>query len=388
MVNATIQAIICSKFRNKLKDLIMKTTPFVLLLLLATVFLIGTSCNKNNDDDSAADTIVPSSFKVDIPSSVSHANTLKSTNGGQLRGNEIYEHMSNFIRLGEAAAEVVEEIMKSIVKHGINKPMDLTYTSGDDGKTKHLIVVDNAEFEGNVWQHQLTITDLDSEGNKDKGNAMQVFWNTNPVKGIAILKPYNIDRTHNLNVGQVLYRIDYSEDDNYYDATMLVQIAGWEEDYADRFHIDNVKMFAGKKGDIVNVFGNSNHPDAYLLDTAEVGFDWAFVASARYSQNIGVAEVGLPFSILNSNERKAILEDNSIKNTLSRQLTTLYGSAISQAIIDAYLVNVNPPAYFGDGGFVSAGTSPGIKYDPLAENIKSLIPYNPSTISSLTLSFK
>ncbi|NJK86559.1 MAG: hypothetical protein HC906_11910, partial [Bacteroidales bacterium] len=52
-------------------------------------------------------------------------------------------------------------------------------------------------FRGENWEYQLTITDAESENNEDKGIGMQVFWRKNPIEGIALFKPYNIDRKKN-----------------------------------------------------------------------------------------------------------------------------------------------------------------------------------------------
>jgi hypothetical protein len=103
-------------------------------------------------------------------------------------------------------AKIVHDIIRSIRHYEINRPMEVTFESDDDGRVKHLVVVKDSEFDGQVWEFQLTITDVDSEGNEDGGKALQVFWNRNPMKGISILKPYNIDRVNSADMGDAMFR--------------------------------------------------------------------------------------------------------------------------------------------------------------------------------------
>ncbi|MBK7649884.1 MAG: hypothetical protein IPJ20_02815 [Flammeovirgaceae bacterium] len=80
------------------------------------------------------------------------------------------------------------------------------------------------------------------------------------MSGIAIIKPYNCDRTHNNNVKDAVFRIDYTEASTLgYDAQMEVSISGLPlaNPLEDPFSVSTLKMFAGKKGDVVDVFGNT-----------------------------------------------------------------------------------------------------------------------------------
>ena len=80
--------------------------------------------------------------------------------------------------------------------------------------------------------------------------------------------------------------------------SMIVSIAGLPEidPFLAPFHMDGMKMFVGKKGDQVDVYGNSSHPNAKFL-TEKVGYNWAFVASGSASEDIAVVELGLPLSV-------------------------------------------------------------------------------------------
>ena len=129
---------------------------------------------------------------------------------------------------------------------------------GDDGRTKNLVVVETSAFEGETWNYQLTITDALSEGDEDGGKAMQVFWNGNPTKGIAIMKPYNMDRVNDADAGDAKYRIDYSEaGEHSYEASMIVSIAGLElpDPSVDQYAMNSLKMFVGKNGNQLDIYG-------------------------------------------------------------------------------------------------------------------------------------
>ncbi|MCG8699778.1 MAG: hypothetical protein MI922_17115 [Bacteroidales bacterium] len=376
----------------------MKTRNYLASIILAVV-VIFTSCEQNPLDDDNGLGILPANFKVDVPNSLT-ANDLKSAtvitaDDDTLSGDELYELLTLFVAIGEGSATLVEEIIYGISYHGINKPMDLTYVSDDDKREKHLIVQDLVEFEGKTYDHTFLITDVLSENNTDGGKAMQIFWNTNPIVGVAILKPYNIDFNTERNHEETMYRIDYSEAGTAkYEATMEVTITNLPlaEPSADRFSIESIKMFVGKNGDIVDVYGNSNHPNAYLFKDTGVGFNWAFVASGYESKDLGVAELALPPSNLEASSREAILDDYAVKKVMTEELNywflETWGIRPDSTDLANYLKNADAPGYFADKGFVAAGTSPGSEYDEIDQRIENLTPYKPSYINSMEISFK
>ncbi len=358
----------------------MKKISLILTVIFALSIML-TSCKKDKEVIKAD--IIPQNFKVDIPSSIS--NSSKANKSDNLDGGEIYGHLTTFIAVGENSAEIVESIMRTIREYDLDQAMSFSYTSDDDGRTKSVVIVENSTFEGQSWEYQLTTTD------EDGGKAMQIFWNNSPVKGISIFNPYNFNRseTDEWSDENTMYRIDYSEAGTYYDAEMTVYISGLklpDNTIGDnRFAMETLKMFAGKKGDIVDVFGNSNHPNATLFDENTVGFNWAFAAAGNEASDIGVAEVGLPPSNLNSTDRAVILGQYSIHDVFYNELIA---EGYSQTEIDIYLVNTNPPGYFTNDGFLIAGTSPGSSYDAIQSSMENLTPYNPVTVSNLTISFK
>ncbi|PLX05594.1 MAG: hypothetical protein C0594_07015 [Marinilabiliales bacterium] len=355
--------------------------------------MITTSCKKDKEEITEGESILPTSFKVDIPSSISNDQSNKSIQADTLKGNEIYEHLRTFIAIGEGAADIVQSIMQAISVYNINRAMSLSFQGDDDGRTKNLTVVENSSYDGINWEFQMTITDADSESNADGGNGMQIFWNTSPVKGIALLKPYNINR-NDTELDQAVFRIDYSEAGEYgYDKHMFVSIIDipMPDPSIDPFGMNNLKMFAGKTGDIVDIYGNSNHPNAFFY-TTNTGFNWAFVASGNEAQDIAVAELGLPPHTLDASDRATLLETYSIKTVLTDEINqhfiNTYGFLPDSASLADYLGDADAPGYFNTNGFSQSGSAPSGDYSPLNDNIQSMAPFNPSTVNNLTIEFK
>ena len=373
----------------------MKTKKVLSLSLIATVAfaLVLSSCEMNPEVKSQQ-SILPETFRVEIPSTIKDANTsgrIKArAKGDELNGNLIYLNLATFIAVGDGASQLVEAFIGGIRQHHIDRVMTLTFKSDDDGRVKNLVVTEKPTFENVAYDYQLTITDADSEGNADGGKALQIFWNkSTPIKGIAIIKPYNCDRNKNSNAPDAVFRIDYSEENNRgYDAQMEVLISGLplESPLQNPYSVSTLRMFVGKKGDVVDVFGNTNHPNAILF-AEDAGFNWAFVAAGNDTKHIAVAEVGLPPSDLDTDDREVILKDYSVKNVFTNEILSVWPN-IDPALLDAYLVNTPAPGYFGDHGFLAGGVSPGAEWDELASRLEDLTPYNPSKVSALSVEFK
>jgi len=373
-------------FKTKFKAL--KIVRFILVIIFSGSFFF-TSCTK--DETKPLDTsIIPENFRVEIPDALMSDTIIsgKNTSGNGINGNIIYIHLSTFIKAGDAAAKIVAGIVDHIHSYNFSQPVTFTFQSDEDNRAKNVVVSENSNFEGTLWQYQMNITDADSEGAEDKGLAVQVFWNMNPVKGIAIIKPFNFEReTYNLK-SEVMFRIDYTEDSDNYEQEMTVYISGLklENPNVNPFSMKTLKMTVGKNGNIVKLFGNSNHPNARFY-TTETGYNWAFVASGSNKAKIGIAEVGLPSSNLNSTDRKVILVDYSIKNVFIEQIKVIWPD-LPINLIDKYLINTSSPGYYNHNAFVSAGVSPGTQYTEFETAIQSLVPYNPIEVSRLSLAFK
>ncbi len=357
-------------------------------------FLLGvmffTACENTFDSPGPESSILPDQLTVDIPTSLSQdVSAKKSAAVDTLKGGEIYRHLVFFIHAGEHSARLVKHVIRGLQIYHIENVITLTYVSDDDGRIKNLVVVEAPEFEGVVWEYGLTITDAESEGNDDGGKAMQIFWNSRPKEGITLIKPYNLDRTNESRMAEAMFRIDYSgAGDLGYDHQMIVSIADMPsiDPLLDPFAMDGMKMFVGKKGDFVDVFGNSSHPNAKFL-TEKVGYNWAFVASGSESEDIAVAEVGLPLSTVDSEDRTVLLERNSVYNVLYNEVMTVWPNA-SEEILNAWLTNTQAPGFFSEDGFIQGGEAPGEEYLPLVRRIQDLSPYNPKSIANLELFFK
>jgi hypothetical protein len=372
----------------------LKNNLFVFIAALA--FSFGLSSCENNPEVTPQEDLLPTSIAIDIPSSISNsdfANGRKSgrTKGDSIKGNDIYQNLGTFIAVGEGSAQLVEEFIEGIRKYKIDRVKNLTYISEDDNRTKNLIVESNITFENQAWDYQLTITDADSESQADGGKALQIFWNKSArAKGIAIIKLYNCDRIEHANVKDAIFRIDYSEgESNLYDAQMEVWVTGLplENPLNDPYSISTLHMFAGKKGDVVDVYGNSNHPNAIFI-AGNKGFNWAFVASGNEVKDVGVAEVGLPPSTLDNSDHNTLLKEYSIKNVFTNEINTVW-PGIDQALVAGYLKETAAPGFFSKKkGFISGGVSPGSEWDVLTPRLDALTPYSPKATSELTLSFK
>lgn len=384
----------------------MKTKIRITAYLACIAMFIFTSCENSlfdqNDDNTG---ILPERFKIDIPSSLSNSGTksasLKNTELDTVNGNFIYWHLNTFIAVGEGAADIVQAAIWYISAFNIENVISLSYTSEDDNRVKNLDVIADVEFDDRTWQYQLTITDAESEGNPDGGIGMQIFWNKNPIEGIAIFKPYNLNREQNMNAPDAMCRIEYSENGNAeYETYMIVEIAGLHISDTYPLALETLKMYVGKNGNMIDVYGNSDHPNARFNTFDETkGFNWAFVASGDQSSNKAVAEVGLPYSSASITTRTAILEDNSIKTVLTREMTNYvvaYFASIGITLqpdeiasyLSPYLKNAEAPGYFNSTGFVCGGNAPDAGYTEAESRIQLLVPYNPLDISNLVINFK
>lgn len=375
----------------------MNTVKIISGLFLAGLFSLTLTSCENNESIQPQQDLLPQKFSVDIPQSLSNTNSVRSGRASgrikedTLQGNDIYLHLNTFIAVGEGAAQLVEEFINGIRKYKIDRIQSLTYRSEDDNRIKNLVVLSDVDYEGRLWDYQLTITDAESETQPDGGKALQIFWNKGrEISGIAIIKPYNCDRIQNVNAKDAVFRIDYTETSTLnYDAQMEVSISGLPlaNPLQDPFSVSALKMFVGKKGDAVDVFGNTDHPNAILF-TGNTGFNWAFVASGSDSKNIGVAEVGLPPSQLDETDRNVLLKEYSIRNVFTDEITAVW-PGINQDLLAAYLSNTAAPGYFdAKKGFLTGGISPGAEWDELAPRITGLTPFNPKVLHELAITFK
>jgi hypothetical protein len=363
----------------------MKNTIILFALLIAI-----TGCKKDNTSEGSKTTTgsLPENVVIDIPSAISadQVTTKSGAANDTIKGGDIYSHLRAFIRVGEQSAELIGDIMKAIRQYGLNKSMEFTFKGDDDGREKKCVIVENTSFNGKDYMFKLTLTDSSQY-------AMQVLWNTSPVEGIAILNPYQINHNE-LNTG-ALYMLEYGENTiSPYEKHMIVSITGIP--VIGVYGLDNLKLFVGKKGNILDIYGNSNHPHAVFFDTNRTdGVSYSFTARADQANGIAVVNLALPGTSLNTVDR--IFEDYSVAKVLENEMHTIWdpiaeGNPVKLAYIDAVinrlLIYAQLPGYFDSTGYLGCG--PGNKPAGFSDefvDLSGLAPYVPKAIRDLKIEF-
>ncbi len=386
----------------------MKKNCLSLFILLLASTLIFNACKKDTDDTTETEeksNILPVSFKVDIPDAISNENasntkSLKSMHNDStvISGDSLYEHLTNFIHIGEEASDIVNDIINSIYSLNIDQPLSTQFQGEDDGRTKNLDITADETFDNAIWDYKLQITDADMESAADGGIALVVFWNNNPIKGIAIINPYYCNyNSNNLWLKSVRYKINYAEGtatNNNYESTMEVTITGFPmaPAYQETWALDKLKMFVGKKGDYIDVYGSSNHPNAMIFTNNTVGYNYSFIASGHSVLDIGTAKLALPPSDSDISDGNTILRNYSIKKVLTDETIAYfeqnYSVTYDSTDVAPYLANAEAPAFFDNNGFVSAKTVPGsntTEYNAIADRLLALTPLTPLEIKNLSI---
>lgn len=350
----------------------------LITLLFSTSLLV--SCGSDNEVTSQVD--IPSTFSVDIPNSISSnsgglSGRIAGDDDGVIEGNEIYESLRGFIMIGEGSAEIIEITLQVAAALEAQNVRSYTFESADDKREKRIDLSESVTRGGTSYDFEMTMVDTENED-----MAIQLLWNTGPVDGVGIIKPYHVDRIENIESLDALIRIDYSEDDANYDATMTVSIVGLET--PENGDIDNLKMFVGKKGDVVDVMGNSNHPNIVIIDENYTGGrNYAFVARGDESTDLGVAKLALPPS---STATADVLVDFSVFAVLEAEIQA--AGITDQDIIDAVLVEALSPAYFNNDGFITSGAdNKPASFDASFVDLSGMNPFAPNTVKNLALDF-
>ena len=355
----------------------------ILSLMSISLFLFIISCNEEEETVNA-EIEIPQSFSVDIPPSISsNANgalsgKLDGDGDGLIEGNDIYQAVPFFIFIGEESARIVEYIFPIAAELEQQNIESLTYVSDDDGRAKEVTINRNVTRAGKSYAYELTTFDV-----LDNAQALQMLWNVSPVEGVAIISPYNIDHTDDSNPNALL-RIDYTEDDPNYEATMTVSISGIDPGVDG---LDNLKLWAGRNGDIVDVVGNSNHPGFELFDPNFTGGrNYAFVGRGDEALDIGVINLSLPPSSVNTND---VLDIYSVYNVLFAEIENATSGLLTTQQIDDILAEANSPAYFNDAqGFVTSGLdNQPSDFTNQFIDLSNLNPFVPEDIRTLQVEF-
>lgn len=340
------------------------------------------SCGDDEDPQpgSAQVNIVPENFTVDIPSSISDPNS-----GGKLGSRNslfdmsfIYIGLPVFIHIGEASAEIVQEIMTVIRLYNLDKAQSFEFTSDDDGRVKTVRIEEQITIGVESYEYGMEIKDK-----IDNAIAMQVFWNNSPVEGFAIMNAYQMDRQNNdSSTLNTFYRVRYSENISNADAEMEVWISGIPPIPSDTGSIVNMRMLVSKTADIVTVIGNSHHPyfSFWGGQSGVVGRNYTFRARGDDENEIGIAEVALPPS--NTSSVSQIFNTYNILEVCKSE----YGDGV-----ESLLFNYKAPGYFSEsGGFLGDGdynADPALWTESFT-NLSGLRPFIPRDIRDLQLGFE
>lgn len=346
----------------------MKTIVISLLLSL----LVIASCKKKEENPPVEKKAVPTRFNVEIPESISSAELQKSINSmDTLSGTEIYKHMRRMVNIADRAGIAMRDIL-FLMKDFTISQSKVDLFQGSDGRNKSILVLTDYSYEGTQWEYFLNMTD---NGNK----ALQLFWNTNPLKGIAIFKSSELNHSVTQNPNSII-KIVYNDTDSYYDRTMEVSICGL--DTINTNYAQKVKLFVGKKDNMVDVYGNSYNPKAKFAGNLQSSINWAFVAQANATLNIAKADICLPPCDFTTNT--TILQSYSIANVLTYAISS--AGITNQQVQQQIMTNSQSPGYYDSTGFVSCGTNiPSVAHSSL--NISGLKPYTPMDIYYMDLQF-
>jgi hypothetical protein len=371
----------------------MKTNFKSVSTFLAIAAFLSSCSNEVTPKIATSD--VPQNFSVEIPNSISPEfnSTRRVQNNSRLAadtvfdGGAIYEGIRGYIAIGELSARSITEIMKVAGALVSNNITSINYNGDNDKKPKNLTLSKDAVYLNKNYAFKMVVTDLNTSN-----TGLEVFWNTNPIDGIAILKPIDFDKDEEnaLHPNQLL-RVDYAENSTLgYEKQMTVYITG--RNIPEDGDLNNLKMFAGVKGNILDIYGNSNHPSTSLFDMGSVNY--SFRAKCDIIQDLAVAQVILPPSTVTSLSTTDISTKYSVKNIITNWAVAIYpplGTTEGLLFLNKYLKNTNPPGYFiRNTGFVGAETIPtiaGVSFSSQITDLSSLNFYIPNDIKNLSIGF-
>ena len=358
--------------------------PFKMRVLKLSIALLslGFFIACSSDEEPNVDIPVPEQFSVDIPSAISsNTGSLSGRTSGDgdgvIEGDEIYESLRYFIHIGEQSAEIVEFTLQVGAVLSANNVRSFRYDGEDDGREKRIDLNEDVTRGGVNYEYEMTMVDTENED-----LALQVLWNTNPVSGLAILNPYHLDRTDLDADESAFLRIDYTEDHADYEAAMTVSIAGVVA--VENGDIDNLKLFVGKNGNIVEVMGNSNHPNINIIDEDYTGGrNYAFVGGGDESTDLGVVKLALPPSDVDTDD---VLVDYSVYAVLEAEINAVAEGYFTEEEINEILAEAGSPAFFNSDGFIQSEIKPDSFSDEFVD-LTGMNPFIPNDIKNLSIDF-
>ena len=101
-----------------LKSMKTSNKNWISAIVSSALCVFMMACETNTEVKPQQD-ILPTSFSVDIPSTISNSSFSGGRIGGRtkedsLKGNDIYLHLGTFIAVGEGASQLVEEFIEGM----------------------------------------------------------------------------------------------------------------------------------------------------------------------------------------------------------------------------------------------------------------------------------
>lgn len=357
-----------------------KTVQLLIIVIAAGVLFV--SCEKKKSAN-----IVPDKFSVGISNAISSPDLAKKAlflepEQDLLTGETLYRQLRNLVYIGEMSAEMIDATIRTIRRFNIDKPMSLFFESELDNRVKDVEVKENVQLKDATWDYAMYVKD-------DENMALQVFWNIEPVKGLAIMNIGVLNQTAVINRNAYVM-IEYSEDDAFYDRYMMVHITNMDSLTIN--FMNKMKLFAGQKGDVVYIRGNSNHPSAVIIDAANTeGKSWAFVAKNNVIRDVATAKVALPPPMEEVSTN--LWENYSMEKVLEEEVRVVFGQLQPtelEALVTLVTRNAKTPAFFNSNGFVAAGADKrpaDIGFSDELVNLDDLMPFPPIEVKNLQIVF-
>lgn len=330
-------------------------------------------------EDLVLNEILPEKVSIDIPDALSFETTLVEGQIGQINlieGKDIYNNLRGIIRESELSVNVLRELIDMVAEAEIDSAVEFSIVSNLDNRQKDISIRRDVTRNFKNYSFQMDVSD-------GGVTAAQLLWRVDPIDILAILKPFDLNRNTDAAMKDVFKEIVYNEEHLTYDELMGISITNMPESSG----FNNIQIVAGKIGSIVEVFGNSNHPNLILIDESFTGGrNYAFVARANAELDVGVALLALPPSAVDTNEN--LFDEYAVLNILEQELET--SGIVDQSIIDLVLNHATAPSFYsGAEGFLSSGAN--IPDNPAFSNsfidLSSFVPFVPRDIRDLEISF-
>ena len=361
------------------KNFFMKSLKLFFFFIAA---LLINSCNSVVTDPPKAENIIPlDSILIDIPSPLSnYVSNGKFSKIDPIDGGEIYEALRVYIGLAEESAELLREILKIIHNHNLSQLKNFSFV-GDDGRTKEVTIVKNVSVNGIAWKYKMEIQ------NAGGNLGFQFFWNRTPFKALSVIDFYEMDNIEHQNLSGM--KMEIKADGHgvaSFQRQMEISLDNIPKQAGDENYLNKLKMRVTDFGDLVEIIGNSNHPDMILIDSTQApGKSYSFGARGSKSMDIGIANLALPPSNLTTLQNLFL---NYSLDTVIKSEILILQPTIPIDTLNVLVQNARNPGYFDGTGFLSAGPIvPNNLFSSAFVDLTGLIPFVPNDVKGLQVNF-